>query len=358
MKLRMESRYRVLGIMSGTSLDGADLAYCEFACASKWSFRLLHSITVSYDETWRRRLSDIHRASAEDLIRCDYEYGTYLGELSKRFCTDHDLHPDLISSHGHTIFHQPARGFTLQIGSGASLAAAAGMDVACDFRSKDVALGGQGAPLVPIGDRLLFSGFDYCLNLGGIANISFEEEENRIAYDICVCNMVLNAIAARLDMPFDENGNLARKGKVNDELLSQLNRLKYFEKSFPKSLGREDVERDYYPLLFPYFNDLPGLLATVCEHIAVQVARSLRPGNRSRKLLVTGGGAFNTYLVERIQALCSIDVELPAPEIINYKEAIIFAFLGVLRLRNEINCLKSVTGARSDSCGGAIYAGE
>ena len=354
----MENRYRVLGIMSGTSLDGVDLAYCEFTYSQKWNFRLLHSVTVPYDGAWRKRLGEIHLASAEELIRCDYEYGAYLGALCIGFCSEHDLRPDLISSHGHTIFHQPARGFTLQIGSGASIAAASRISVACDFRSGDVAMGGQGAPLVPVGDRLLFSEYDYCLNLGGIANISFEEQENRIAYDVCACNMVLNSIAGRLNRPFDENGILARKGTVNQELFTQLNSLNYFERSFPKSLGREDVERDYFPMMLPYYIDLPALLATVCEHIARQVARSVRPGRDSGKLLVTGGGAFNAYLVERIQALCSIKVEIPAPEIINYKEAIIFAFLGVLRLRNEVNCLKSVTGARSDSCGGAVYAGE
>jgi anhydro-N-acetylmuramic acid kinase len=288
-------------------------------------------------------------------VNTDREYGHYLGQLVHTFIKKNDLQVDFISSHGHTIFHQPEKKITVQIGNGAALSAASGCSVVCDFRSLDVALGGQGAPLVPIGDRFLFSEYEYCLNIGGIANISFEKNSERIAFDICPANMVLNALAQEEGIPFDADGNLARDGKINHSLLDELNAIDFYSQLPPKSLGREGVDENFFPVLKKNAISTRDKLSTCCEHIAIQVSKGIDQNNKKGKMLITGGGAFNKFLVERIAAHLSPEVVLPAPAIINYKEALIFAFLGVLRWRDEVNCLKKVTGAISDSSGGAIY---
>jgi anhydro-N-acetylmuramic acid kinase len=257
-----------------------------------------------------------------------------------------------VSSHGHTIFHQPSRGFTVQIGSGPAIAAACRLPVVYDFRSLDVALGGQGAPLVPAGDRLLFPEYDYCLNLGGIANISFEKNNERIAFDICACNIVLNYFASKKGLSFDKGGELARKGTVNDSLLKALNSLEYYTSPIPKSLGREDIEKHVFPLIKNHNLTAENNLATFTSHIAEQIGKTI---DRSHgKLLITGGGAFNSFLVEKISEQVKLRTIVPDNNIVNFKEAIIFGFLGVLRMEKQNNCLKSVTGSIADNCGGAI----
>lgn len=343
--------YLVIGLMSGTSLDGVDLACCEFTENGSWSYRILHSVTVPYNDEWKELLSTVHTFPAEDFHRWHIAYGRFLGTLVKSFCAAHSIRPQFVASHGHTVFHQPSRGFTCQIGDGAALAVASGLPVVCDFRSTDVALGGQGAPLVPVGDKLLFKDYDYCLNLGGIANISFEENSRRVAFDICACNMVLNALAHRAGMSFDEGGALASTGTVRPDLLKRLGESDYYTQPYPKSLGREDVEESIFPMLDQPKIPTSDLLATYAEHIAIQTGRYLKSG----KVLVTGGGAFNTDLVRRIRENSGADIVVPDKEIVNFKEALIFGFLGLLRRRNEINCLADVTGASRDSCGGAIY---
>lgn len=344
-------RYKVVGLMSGTSLDGVDLAYCEFEYEKGWSFRLLQAETIPYTSEWKRTLTQLPFQSAEAFVLAHSALGMFYGTLVKEFCEKNQLHPDFISSHGHTIFHQPAAGVTCQIGDGAAISAASGFPVVCDFRTADVALGGQGAPLVPVGDRLLFHEYHYCLNLGGIANISFEQNGKRIAFDVCGCNLVLNALARRVKKEYDEDGRLASGGKIRSDLLERINSAAYYTKPFPKSLGREDMESDVFPLL-----DKPGipvedLLATFCEHIAQQIGRHILSG----KLFVTGGGVHNHFLIGRIKSYTSAQVVVPDQQLINFKEALVFAFLGVLRQRKETNCLCSVTGASRDNCGGAIY---
>ena len=352
----MKERYQVIGLMSGTSLDGLDIAHCEFDYSNnEWKFKLIQSETVSYDNHWREMLGEIHKKSAEEITAADCAYGDFLGQQVKVFCDKHKLVPDFISSHGHTIFHQPEKGYTKQIGSGAHLAAITGSTVICDFRSVDVALGGQGAPLVPIGDKYLFKDAGYCLNLGGIANISFDKNHVRIAFDICACNLVLNYYAQKKGLSYDENGNLASAGVIVSELLLALNNHSYYKKDYPKSLGREDVERDLIPLIDKFKCRIEDILATFCEHIAFQISNSILDEGTKRGMLITGGGTLNKFLVNRISENSRVQVIIPERKIIEYKEAIIFAFLGVLRIRNEINCLKSVTGARIDNCGGAIY---
>ena len=351
----MNNHYKVIGLMSGTSLDGVDIAYCEFDLESKWSFRLLHAETIFYDSIWKKNLGEIHNGSAESITELDSKYGNFLGTLVKDFCGKYNLSPDFISSHGHTVFHQPGKGFSKQIGSGAHISVKAGFPVISDFRSTDIALGGQGAPLVPIGDKYLFPGFDYCLNLGGIANISYDENYERHAFDICACNLVLNHYALKLGNPFDLNGQLASNGNKNLSLLEKLNALAYYKKQFPKSLGREDLEKDIIPLIDLSKISNEDILSTFCEHISIQIANVIFDKKKKNKMLVTGGGVLNTFLLNGIIKKCNAVIIIPEKEIIEFKEAIIFAFLGVLRIRREINCLKSVTGARSNSCGGAIY---
>jgi anhydro-N-acetylmuramic acid kinase len=350
-----EKDYKVIGLMSGTSLDGLDMAYCHFEkIENTWKYKILKAQTIAYSAAWQERLKSIEKGSALELTQTDHDYGQLLGRLAKSFMDKHKLEPDFIASHGHTVFHQPGRGVTLQIGKGSDIAAVTGLPVICDFRSLDVALGGQGAPLVPIGDRLLFPEFDYCLNLGGIANISSENCGRRIAFDICPANMVLNFLANQLNKPYDEHGDMARHGKLNEQLFKRLNDLDYFKENPPKSLGKEWVLSEFIPMLESSGISVEDKLMTVSEHIAYQVSMSVEPAG-NRKMLITGGGAFNTYLLEKIREKCRSEIIIPDPETVNFKEALIFAFLGVLRWQNEVNILRSYTGASHDNPGGAVY---
>ncbi|WP_210462849.1 anhydro-N-acetylmuramic acid kinase [Rufibacter roseolus] len=352
--------YHVIGIMSGTSLDGVDLAYCRFTYNDdNWIYKILNTETVPYSNIWEQRLAGLTEVSAAEIIATDRAYGHYLGELTKDFVTKNNLAVDFIASHGHTVFHQPQLHITFQVGSGAYLAAEAGLPVVCDFRTLDIALGGQGAPLVPIGDRLLFSEYDFCLNLGGISNISQEGPNHRVAFDISCCNMLLNPLAEQLGQPYDKNGDLARTGQFDQALFDQLNEPAYFTAPFPKSIGKEWADSHSLKTLQDSNASVQDKLHTACHHIAWQIAQSVRrytPQGRG-KLLLTGGGAFNSFLVEQIRYYLgpNFEVVVPEPELVNFKEALIFAFLGVLRWRQEPNCLRSVTGARHDNCGGAIY---
>ncbi|MDY0083692.1 MAG: anhydro-N-acetylmuramic acid kinase [Ignavibacteriaceae bacterium] len=343
----------VVGTMSGTSLDGLDICFVNFILTeNKWNYKIHLAETIEYDDIIKDKLANAHLMDALSFSKLHFDYGKLLGKKIKGFIDKHSINPELISSHGQTIFHQPESGFTTQIGKGACIAAETGVDTICDFRSTDVALKGNGAPLVPIGDRYLFSEYDYCLNLGGFSNISYEENDKRIAYDICPVNFILNYYIKQRGKEFDKDGETARSGKVNKSLLEALNSLSYYSKAGPKSLGREDVEKDFFPLIDSFNLSAEDILSTYCEHIAVQIGKEIRQG----KVLVTGGGAFNKFLIERMQinaAQCKYI--LPDEQTINFKEALIFAFLGVLYNYNLINCLSSVTGAESDSISGALY---
>ncbi len=346
--------YRVVGLMSGTSLDGLDLALCEFGFSEgNWNCRIEYAETIQYDNDWKGRLSGLENSTALDYARTDAEFGHFLGRMVNNFLSGNSLHADFIASHGHTIFHQPSAGFTSQIGQGAAIAAETGMTVISGFRDLDVALGGQGAPLVPIGDDLLFGSFSACLNIGGFSNISFRKSGNRIAFDICPANIVLNALARKTGMEFDRDGLMARSGQVDTSLLRELNDLAYYHTAYPKSLGKEWVLQHVYPLLDHSGLTIEDQLATFIQHIATQLGRALSelPGG---EMLVTGGGAHNLFLIERLKQQGMMDVIIPDPYLVNYKEALIFAFLGVLRYRGEINCLKSVTGACRNSSAGSI----
>lgn len=348
--------YKIIGVMSGTSLDGLDLAYCTFTQKDDtWSYTIEHAETIPYDQKWLVRLTQLPTQPIFIYPKTDMFYGKYIGIQIKQFLKRHQINEvDFIASHGHTIFHQPNEGFTAQIGSGASIYAETGIPTVCDFRSLDVALGGQGAPLVPIGDELLFGDYDACLNLGGFANISYREKGKRIAFDICACNMLLNTVAQQAGKSFDENGDMAREGEVNATLLAELNDLPYFKQRGAKSLGREWVETEIWPLVAKHQILLEDVLATFVEHIAIQTAACTR-SESIHTILVTGGGAYNGRLMERIQAHTSMAIPQADDKLIQYKEALIFAFLGVLRVENITNTLASVTGAKRESIGGCVY---
>lgn len=349
------AEYKVIGLMSGTSLDGVDLAYCHFnENNKKWEYRIEKASTIPYDLNWKNKLSTAYKLSGNELKQLHSEYGSYLGDLIHHFIEKNKLNVDFIASHGHTIFHQPENNYTLQIGKGSLIAAKTNLTVINDFRSSDVKLGGQGAPLVPIGDSLLFGDYDYCLNMGGFANISFEENQNRIAFDICPVNIVLNHYCRQNNLEFDDKGNNAKKGEVNEGLLRDLNSLNYYQEKSPKSLGREWVDEEIFPLIDRYQLSFFDLLKTYTEHIAMQIGGELK-AKSYEKVLITGGGAYNDYLIKKIKFHTKCSLHIPDHDLINYKEALIFAFLGILRFRNEINILSSVTGVPYDHCSGQIH---
>lgn len=350
-----KSEYRLLGIMSGTSLDGVDLVLTELNFSNATNFKIIYAETVPYSEEWQQRLKHSSRLEPAELNELDQEYTKYLSEVILKFIAKYDIDLlDAICSHGHTVKHRPDRGLTFQIGNLPKLSSLTGVPVVCDFRVQDVELGGQGAPLVPIGDRILFSDYQYCINLGGFANISEEVEGRRIAYDICSVNTVLNHYTRSIGKDFDDEGNLARTGKVNIELLDELNALKYFQQIPPKSLGIEWVDKYVLPLIDSYSLKVPDILRTFVEHIAFQIAACLETSSTS-EILLTGGGTFNSFLVERLRVHATCQFILPKKEIIDFKEALIFALLGALKLRGEINVLASVTGAKMDHSSGRIY---
>ncbi|NQX86876.1 MAG: anhydro-N-acetylmuramic acid kinase [Flavobacteriaceae bacterium] len=347
------SMYHVIGVMSGTSLDGVDLCYVTFTKNNRWKFDIHHSKTIPYSKEWQQKLKQAISYEAKQLGQLDTDYTLFLARVISGFIEDFKIKTiDAICSHGHTVFHQPEKGVTKQIGNLEHLAKVLQQQIVCDFRVQDVDFGGQGAPLVPIGDRLLFSEFDYCLNLGGFANISFEREEERVAYDICPVNIVLNRYSERLGMSYDIGGNIARSGALNLELLADLNRLKFYQQPPPKSLGLEWVENSVIPLIDSYDMKTENILRTMVEHAALQISNVIPMNSR---VLFTGGGAYNTFLMACISGKKPLNMEIPDATIIEYKEAIIFGFLGVLKLRNEINCLRSVTGAFKDHSSGKIF---
>ncbi len=351
-----EQMYEVVGLMSGTSLDGLDLAGVRFVwCNGSWSYRVLASETMAYTESWSLRLQHLPEMTGEELASAHADFGHLLGRAVSDFVRRHALHPCLVASHGHTVFHQPERGFTLQIGDGAALSAECGLPVANDFRVMDVAFGGQGAPLVPIGDELLFPAYDACLNIGGIANISFRKDGKRVAFDIVPANQLFNRLAAEKGLAYDKDGRMAARGKADAALLDAMNALPYYAKPFPKSLGKEWVDAELWPLLEKKTLCCEDRMATCVEHAAWQIARVLCTYG-IRKLLLSGGGARNAFFIERLSALApDTGCCLPSDETMDYKEAIVFAFLGLLRLLRQNNCLRSVTGTAYDHCGGALW---
>ncbi len=351
----MKSKYNVIGVMSGTSLDGIDLVYVTFEFEQTWQFKIIHTETVAYNNYWHETLKNLVSYSLKELQQIDEDYTVYLSNIINNFIEKNNINDvDAICSHGHTALHQPENKLTYQIGNLPNMASLVSNKVVCDFRVQDVEFGGQGAPLVPIGDQLLFSEYNYCINLGGFANISFDHKSKRIAYDICPVNIVLNYYVKQLGFNFDDEGKIASTGTVNNELLEQLNALDFYKESPPKSLGLEWVNTNIFPLIDSFELDVKNVLRTFVEHVAIQILK-VTNGDANASLLITGGGAYNTFLIESIKSRSSNQIVTPSNDIIEFKEAIIFGFLGVLKLRNETNCLQSVTGANKDHSSGKIY---
>lgn len=348
--------YNVIGLMSGTSLDGTDLAACTFRFINnQWTYNIVAAETRAYPNDLKTELAGLYAMDARNFSRFHAYYGHYLGKLVAEFALKTKFQAEFVASHGHTIFHDPQTGYTAQIGDGAAIAFQSKLPVVCDFRTSDVAAGGQGAPLVPIGDKLLFGSYDACLNLGGIANISMDYQGSRIAYDICPVNMAFNFLSNQLGFEYDDDGRMAESGKTIQALLNQFLQLDYFAQTFPKSLGREWFENNMLPLIkTDDKTQIPDLLRTCLDLASIQIANNLNKFN-IKDVMVTGGGAFNKFLLNSIRKHTLCNIEVPDSVLVNFKEALIFAFLGVLRWNNQANCLASVTGANKNVCGGAIY---
>jgi anhydro-N-acetylmuramic acid kinase len=352
-----KEKYTIIGVMSGTSLDGVDLAHIIFTVKNnKWDFQILESETVSYSIDWLNKLKIAVDFSEVALEKLNQDYTQLLASIISDFIEKYEIkNLDAVCSHGHTILHQPQNGFTLQIGNLPEIAALTNQTVVCDFRVQDVQLGGQGAPLVPIGDRILFSEYEYCMNLGGFSNVSFEQNNKRIAFDISPVNTVLNFYANQLGLDYDDKGRISRTGICNKDLLNELNALDFYQKKHPKSLGFEFVKETVLPIIEKHSIPIEDKLHTFTEHVALQIALALP--NKNGNLFITGGGAYNDFLIERIQYhLPQIKIIIPSAKILEFKEALIFALLGVLKLRGEINVLSSVTGAKTDHSSGTIYS--
>lgn len=352
----IKNRYRVIGVMSGTSLDGIDLCYVEFRFDNHWQFTILESITYPYSLSWQKDLKTLIFKSDSELDIIDKSYTKYTADFINQFISDFNISEvDFVSSHGHTAKHQPEASYTYQIGNRPELSSYLNIKVVCDFRTQDVVFGGQGAPLVPIGDQLLFHSYDACLNLGGFANVSFNINEERIAFDICPFNFVLNDLSNQLDLDYDKGGHLARSGSCNTGLLNKLNAISYYREAYPKSLGAEWVQDVFYPVLNTFDIPVKEKLHTCVLHFVNQINNQLISDNQTNSVLVTGGGALNTFFIEQLNHRAPFKIVVPEKQLIDFKEAIVFAFLGVLRIRNEVNCLKSVTGATKDHSSGKIY---
>ena len=351
--------WHVIGVMSGTSLDGIDLVYVKIEKKKSYTFKILETNTINYSEKWKKTLFEAFNYSGEKLTKLNVDYGEFLGEIIHEFIQKKGLRNiDFIASHGHTIFHQPHLNYTLQIGSGAVISAVTNIKTICNFRVQDVALGGQGAPLVPIGDKYLFSEYEFCLNLGGFSNISFEKESQRLAFDICPVNIVMNYYTRKIGLEYDDKGQMASTGILNKELLKELNDLPFYTEDQPKSLGYEYIVETIFPMIDKYKLGLEDFLRTFVEHVAIQITNVVNTNcnkKKNERMLVTGGGAFNIFLIERIRALTKAEVIVPDKETIDFKEALVFALLGVLKDQNEINCLKSVTGAKKDHSSGVVF---
>jgi anhydro-N-acetylmuramic acid kinase len=354
------SNFEIVGLMSGTSLDGLDILHANFQKkGGKWSFEILHSSSAPYPDVLKLKLQNATEFGKEEIEALDIEFGHEMARRVNQFILEKKIDKekiDAVASHGHTIFHQPQNGFSLQIGCGTTLAKETGMNVINDFRNKDIQAGGQGAPLVPIGDKLLFADkADAFLNLGGFCNITFQNEMNKwVAFDISPCNLPLNRLAGLKDKAYDDGGEMAQTGQLNFFLLDLLNNLPYYKKEYPKSLGTEWLEESFYPMI-KFSKNVEDNLCTIVEHVAIQIADVLNH-NKISKTLVTGGGAYNSFLLKRIQHHSDSELIVPSAEIIEFKEALIFGFLGALFLADEPSNVPSATGAKESVRLGVLHA--
>ena len=346
--------FNVIGVMSGTSLDGVDIVYVKFTLNESWRFKIINSKTYKYADSTVDMLSDISKKNLEEIKEIDVVYSNKLAKIINEFIEEFSINKiDFVSSHGHTAIHDPSNLITYQIGNLSTLSTEINQKVICDFRVQDVKLGGEGAPLVPVGEKYLFQEYDSFINLGGFANISKHDGESLIAYDICPVNIILNNLSKKIGKDYDNKGSIASSGKLILNLYDQLQKLEYYQLDPPKSLGIEWVDKNMIPLINKY-SDYPieDLLNTLSNHIANQISNNLKDID---KALITGGGAYNDYLIDIISSKSDSEIIIPSKNIIEFKEALIFAFLGVLRYLNINNCYSSVTGASKDHCSGKIF---
>ena len=370
----MRNSYLAIGLMSGSSLDGVDIAYCHFNCSTTSgvfnieNWQLMETETYPFSEFWKNRLRSLPNGSAFEIMDAHAAFGSYMGEMVNRFLLEKKIDKqkvDLIASHGHTIFHEPARGFTTQIGDGAALSVATQCIVINDFRSADIALGGQGAPLAPMADKMLFPNFDFYLNLGGIANVTCNINGRFVAFDICGANQILNALANVTGLPYDDGGQISKTGTVDKLLFEQQYNIPFFKKSYPKSLSNQWVQQNQTSIFLENKSKIENKLNTAVELTALLIADAIvdiiekeKNIKEHFKLLATGGGAYNDYLMERIRFHLhtkNIEVVIPDKTLIGFKEALLMGLLGVMRLEKIHNCMASVTGAKKDSLNGALY---
>lgn len=345
--------------MSGTSMDGIDLAHCDLTEQEngKWNYKINVAKTYYYNDLWRLRLSKLRNQNALNVYKTDRYYGEYIGELINEFIAENNLEVDLIGSHGHTIFHQPENNVSYQIGSASAIAAVTDIPTVSNFRAMDVVKYGEGAPISGIGDQLLFSEFDMCLNLGGFANISTLVDEQPVAYDICPCNILLNRIAREFGKEYDENGEIANQGSIDYDLLSDLNSIEYYSQPHPKSLGREWINEHFWFRVRQSDASKEDRMKTLVDHIAQQIGQNienLATDPTTTRVYVTGGGAFNTALIDHLRTHTDAEIIVPEDTLVDYKEALIFGLLALLRVQNKANILRSYTGAEQDSVGGEL----
>jgi len=358
--------YKVIGLMSGSSLDGLDIVYTQLEeIRGQWSYEILYAVCVPYSEEWSYKLSHASQVSVHEFLKLNTAYGRYTGEVVNRFIADNDIQAvHFIASHGHTVMHEPQSNTTAQIGDGATIAAVTGLPVISDLRALDVALGGQGAPIVAIGDKLLFGNYDYRLNIGGIANITVPNEGGLLAFDVCPANQVLNTLAQREGKEMDENGAMAEQGALLMDVLADLNEQEYYKQAAPKSLSNEAAMQLVFPTLLESSYSNNDMLRTAVQHIAEQVANAVKAyptGKESASILITGGGAFNQFLLLKLQEVLmpiNVSIHIPDATVIQYKEALIMALIGALRWREETNIMSSVTGASRDTISGALWLGD
>lgn len=344
--------------MSGTSGDGLDIAHCTFIKDGAWKWEIDEARTVEFHPGQAKRLANAHELNDAELRNLDVDFGHWMGKQVREFITEFELSPVLVASHGHTVFHQPEDKKTLQIGDGDSIRKECGLPVVFDFRTQDVNAGGQGAPLAPCAEQYLFNDYKVCVNLGGFANMTFLGDENRYAYDISPCNIILNRAAAGKHYPFDLNGDFASKGTTDEGLKTMLDSLPYYQQAHPKSLGREWVESNIWPLMDESGLTTEDLLSTLTDHVADRVIQAIKNAVflGPARILLTGGGVYNKYLVDRIRegVAESVEIEIPEDQLINFKESLVFAFLGMKRMNNEVNVFKEFTGASKDSISGRM----
>ncbi len=357
--------YKVIGLMSGSSLDGLDIVFAELQeIAGKWDYEIVAADCIEYDEAWQHKLRLATEMNARDYQLLHAEYGRFIGLKINKFIEANNLQHkvNLISSHGHTTFHLPKQNMTHQLGDGAAIAAVTGLPVVSDLRAMDIAFGGEGAPIVPLGEKLLFPGYNYFLNIGGIANLSIKNEDGIVAFDVCAANRILNMLAGEKSLSYDDEGKLSATGKIHDELLEKLNLLKYYTLDYPKSLANSFGTDTVFPIIKSFKIRMEDALATYTEHICIQIKNSLKPFAKEEKqnVFITGGGAFNTFLISRLKQNfeeINFEIYIPPADVVKYKEALIMALLGTLRWREQYTVLASVTGAARNSIGGALWLG-